>query len=69
VLRVSGRKNPTWLLPAILAAAVLAAYIPAARTITAIRLLAVIRRVASADINKLPSVQEAKIVRYMGLSE
>jgi dienelactone hydrolase len=69
VRRASGQKKPTWLLPAILAAAVLALVIPAARTITAIRLLAVIRRVASADIDKSPSVQEAKIVRYMGRSE
>jgi dienelactone hydrolase len=69
VRRAYGRKKPTWLFPAILAAAVLAAYIPVSRTITAIRLLAVVRRVASGDIDKSPSVQEAKLVRYMGRSE
>jgi len=55
-------------LPAILAAALLAAYIPATRTITAIRILAAVRRVASGDIDQLPSVQEVKLVRYMGRS-
>lgn len=52
------------LLAAILAAAV--AYVPARRAITAVRLLLVVRQVASGEIPASPAVQETRVIRKSG---
>ena len=63
------RKKQHWLLWLALGAVVLAAWMLIPRLITTVRLLAVVRRVASGDIAGTPAVQEEKAVRRMGGTE
>jgi len=64
----SGRKKRTQRLLALCAVAVVS-YVPATRLITAARLIAVVRRVASADSRGNPAIHEERIIRRMGDSE
>ena len=61
-----GSKKRLWLLLLTLGVLGLAVCVPPSRVITTVRLLVLVRRVASGDIEKNPTVHEEKIVRLIG---
>ncbi len=62
-------KKRKWLVLTFSVAVALAVYFPLARAFAALRLMTVVERVASGDIEKSPAVEETVAVRRLGASE